>query len=184
MRGAAHRLYALIYRAQALVGLVLVAWMISNVPNALVREQYVGVPLSVAVIALVVSLALLWPYLTPTWMAQPSRLRHVVSIVLAHATLPILYIFVGMSAIVAANVAAPLDNQLAIAIAAFFLTAGGFCFCVGTALCFWAEQEETPAHDNVSVLVPLKEAKAVAYDADVPEIDFQALREARVSRAS
>ncbi|MEL6572756.1 MAG: hypothetical protein AAFQ64_13915 [Pseudomonadota bacterium] len=183
MRGIAHHVYSISFRAQAIVGLVFVAWMISNVPDALVREQYVGVPLSVSVIAGVVSLSLLWPYLTPDWIKDPSRLNHLVPVVLAHAALPFLFGFVGGSAIVAANIAAPVDNTLGIIMGVFFLLLGAVCLFLGSALCFWAETpDEDAPRGNVSVLVPLNEARPLPRDRDVTEVDFQSARDARVSR--
>lgn len=183
MRDLAHHVYTVAFRAQALIGLVFVVWLISSVPNAISAQPYVGVPLSLSVIAGVVSLALLWPYLTPEWMSDPSRLGHVVPVVVANIALPILFGFIGGFAIVNSNLAPPLDNTMGLIMGAFLLVAGATCLFLGAALCFWAETpDDAETRDNVSVLVPLHEARPLPRDIETPELDFHAAREARVSR--
>ncbi len=185
MRGFAHHFYSVTYRAQAFVGFAIVAWMIGNVPGALAREQYIGTPLTVAVVTGVVSIALVWPYLTPTWIAHPTRLNQLIPLTLAHLMFPLLYAFVGVSAMVVAQLDAPVANQMAAAMAIFLIATSAVCIGLGMSLCFTRRKAVSAFHepiDNVSVLVPVKEAQmpeelpASAY----PE--FQTTRERRVSR--
>ena len=183
MRGFAHHFYAVSYRAQAFVGFALVAWMIASVPGAVVREQYIGMPLSVAVITGVVSLALLWPYLTPTWIAHPTRLNQLIPVMLAHLMLPLLYGFVCVNAMVAAALPNALANHIAAAVAVFLVATSAVCVGLGMWLCFTnrkAAKAITEMKDNISVLVPMSEARPKSN----PIVVDQPVAAAGVSRAS
>lgn len=144
MRGLVHTLYAFAFRGQALIGLGLVVWFISSVPAALTRDLYVGGPLAVAVIAGVTAIASIWPFLTPHWVGRPASKGQLVPLLLTHTTLPFLYVFVAMSAVVAANLAEPIAQILAVAVSLALIAASVVCWGLGTVLCFWSREKAGP----------------------------------------
>lgn len=162
MGGFAHQFYTLSYRVQAALGIGFVAWMIALVPGAVAQDPTIGMPLSIAVIAGIVSLAMLWPYLTPSWIAEPHRLNQLLPLTLAHLGLPLLYAFVGINAMLTADIPVALANQLAMALLIFFVATSAAAIGLGMTMCFTTRQPEVEARDNVSVLVPLSEAKPVS----------------------
>lgn len=161
MRGTVHNLYALTMRTLALVGLGCVVWLMSSLPSMLSGNQLVGTPFAIAVIAGIISLALLWPYLTPSWLGRPVRAVQVFPLILAYVVLPVMYGFVAMSAIVAADIGPPLANQLAIGLGALLFFTALVALGLGASLCFWARKPRPVAADNVAVFAPIRDASPV-----------------------
>jgi hypothetical protein len=175
MRGTSHVIYTAIFRTQAIAGLLLASWLISMV---LGRGQYAGAPLLFGVIAGVISLACVWPFLTPSWLRRPKKRKHLAMMAAAHVVLPVLYGFVAMSAVVAADLADPLSGQIALVIAALLLVSSLLCLTLGARLCL---RKSAPAIDaNASVVTELVLPRNVAPQ----DLQGDAERRERMSRAS
>lgn len=200
MRGLTQSMYSATLRMQALAGLGCVAWLISEVPAAIARDQYIGLPLALAVIAGVISLATLWPFLTPSWIGGPTRAAHFVPLVLAHLMLPLLYGFVAMNAVVAADLPQSISQQVGVGIALGLLLASALCLCLGAFLCFWSRKalsrgedadfaateilHELPPDRITPELELARPRQADGPQDPAPEPDFGKLRRARLQRAS
>lgn len=169
MRGIVHNLYAFAFRGQALVGLGLVVWFISSVPNALTRDLYVGGPLAIAVIAGVTAIASIWPFLTPHWVGRPRRKSQLVPLLLTHTMLPFLYIFVAMSGVVAADLEEPIAQNLTAGLLLLLLVASVLCWGFGTILCFWSRRSIPP----VSIVIDNPPAETVPIAKPAARLDYE-----------
>lgn len=156
MRGLVHTLYAFAFRGQALIGLGLVAWFISSVPGAIARDSYIVGPLTVTVFAGVTALASIWPYLTPHWVGRPTRVGQLAPLLLTHTVLPLLYLFVAMSAAIIANIAEPVAQYLTVAISLLLIAASLVCWALGIVLCVWS------VHPTPQVSIVIDNAPYVA----------------------
>ncbi len=175
MRGTTHIIYTAIFRVQALVGLMLASWLISMV---LGRGQYASAPLIFGVVAGVIGLGCLWPFLTPSWLRRPKARKHLVPMISAHIILPVLYVFVALSAVVATGFADPLSGQIAIAIGVLLLASSATCLTLGVRLCLG--KAARPTDTNASVVTELVLSR------NIPPQGLQAEdpSPARMSRAS
>lgn len=198
MRGLAHSIYLALFRTQAFLGLALVVWLFSNVPDALAREQYVGVPVLGAVFAGIAAIACLWPFLTPRWLSHPGRVRHLIALVPCYGLLPFLYGSVALNAVKAANLPNGFSQQLLSGMLLPLFLMSGLCLTLGGTLCFWRRLHQADAEDEMfselimreETLVPLTQTLPVQGAAetvlppDASEADFAKLRRARLQRAS
>ena len=176
MRGTTQTIYSLIFRAQALLGLVLVAWLITGV---LVAGQYAGTSMIVGVIAGVIGLACLLPYLTPGWLGRPTRRGQLIPLVCAHIALPLMYSFVAISAVLSIDVGADVNRQLVLGAFSLLAATGLINLIVGAKLCF---QPTNASHANEGGTVTELVLPRVAARSAQSDDDADAPR--RLSRAS
>lgn len=132
MRGTTQTIYSLVFRAQAVFGLVLVACLITAV---LVAGQYAGTAMIVGVIAGVISFACIWPYLTPRWLGRPSRKGQLIPLIGAHLTLLLLYSFIATSAVLAFGLEDALNRQFAVGAISVLCASGFINLTMGVRLC-------------------------------------------------
>lgn len=132
MRGTTQSLYSLALRAQATFGLMLVAGLISAV---LVAGQYAGTAMIIGVIAGVISLACVWPYLTPDWLERPSRKGHLVPLLVAHLVLLALYTFTAISSVLVLGMTDAVVRQLAVGVISLLCACGLLNLIMGIRLC-------------------------------------------------
>lgn len=151
MRGTTHTVYALIFRTQALFGLGLVAWLVSAV---LVEGQYAGMSMLIGVIAGVVSLACLWPYLTPRWLGRPNRRSQLVPLVAAHLSLLALYCFVAISAVIATDLPDVFGRQMALAALTTLTAMSAMSIAIGIRLSLFPVRDDRPGGIVTEFVLP------------------------------
>jgi hypothetical protein len=185
MRKYLQTTYQFIMGLQSFYALVLFVVLCLGLRNAIEQHMPILPSVFIGVVSLVVAIIIIVPALTPHWLGQPNKKRHMLPVLIVTGLFPLLFGILGMNAVILTGIAEPLSQTLIVAAALPTVFLSGMLWWVGLVLCVWpidatdqAIAEEDATDQATQAITPAQQAP----EANVEKpLDLQELRLSRMA---
>lgn len=137
MRSIVQTAYTWILRFIGAYTLWLVAQFVAKVPERMEAGQFVGVPIGIAIFTALVGLVLLYSRLTPSFIARPSKMRHLFTTLIPLGLLPLLFAVIGTMISIGFDLPKDESMRHTLILIILPLLASSLAWWAALALCIW-----------------------------------------------